>query len=136
MVLNTIIVVSLSPTRVAAVCPGEGLNLTCSTTSPFLRWQVTLPHSNGLYTAEKILTSTSVVSDIRTLNGTVINFTRTFGDNNELLMSTMSVMNVPLNMSGTLVNCSGVEHDGNTSTVTTVIEVMSVNLDLGKYYNT
>ena len=122
----------ISPPRIAPVCSGDTLNLTCTTTGRFLEWSFTLIPENEttpmrytrslqtygpkhLQIFEQVIASTMFI------------YSRNSAENSLPLMSTLSVSPVSDGLNGTVVNCTDVT---TSDTVSTIIIIVVLNEEL------
>ena len=117
-------VVEISPSVVAPVCQtGEQLELTCSLTGRFLRWEFTVRLENGaLMTLMPAVTSggTSGVPPSIMINSTTFTFLRL---STQPLTSIMTVSAVSEGLNGVQVNCVDVETSESTSTTIRLVDI-------------
>ena len=116
--------VEISPSSVAAVCHEEDqLEMTCTSSGVFLRWEFTVFPENISHTAIITSAGTSGIPPPLTISGSMITFSRLSGPNVLPLISRATVASVSIGLNGTVVNC----FEGSTSTdvvATTVIRII------------
>ena len=118
-------VVEISPSSVAPVCQvGDQLELTCTTTGIFLRWEITVFPENVTHIQTPIQSiGTSGIPPPLMISSSTLNFSRISGPNSSPLISRMVVNPVSSGLNGTVVNC----FEGSSSTdtlATTTIQVI------------
>ena len=115
----------LSPSKVAFVCPGEQLTLTCQTNeSSILRWTITLPELNTTYTRNVPFTGDGrlpLIIHSAVDNTVVFNFSRISEPNTHPLIAKLLIDNINTDLNGTETNCSVL---GTSVTHTTVVNVL------------
>ena len=105
--------VEISPSGVAPVCQiGEQLELTCSVTGKFLRWEFSV---TGTFTPIISAGGPSGVPPPLTVNSTVFTFSRL---SIQPLISTMTVNSVSEGLNGVQVHC--VDEEASESATTTI----------------
>ena len=112
----------ISPARVAPVCSGDLLELTCSTPGSILEWAFAT-----LY--KRAVSRTNQVPAPLSIDSTWFTFSRLSAQNSFPLISTLSINPVNKGLNGTEVNCTDV---GTSETVSTIITIIDENLIEGK----
>ena len=127
--------VTISPSEVASVCNGGQLEVTCTTTESFLRWNITL-YQEAMTTGSDTFTrtvssfgSTSEVSPL-TINSSMFTFIRTSTEGHVPLMSTLLINPVTRMLNRTTVTCMQVSSPGSSTTVLHIIENVYNNCEL------
>ena len=118
-------VVEISPSAVAPVCQvGDQLELTCTTTGIFLRWEITVFPENVTHVQTPIQSiGTSGIPPPLMISSSTITISRLSGPNSSPLISRAVVNPVSSGLNGTVVNCF--EGSSSTDTVsTTTIQVI------------
>ena len=114
----------VSPSLVAAVCQErDQLELTCTLSNIFLRWEFTVFPENISHAAIITSAGTSGIPPPLTISDSMITFSRLSGPNVLPLISRATVALVSIGLDGTVVNC----FEGSTSTdvvATTVIRII------------
>ena len=118
--------VELSPSGVAPVCQvGDQLELTCSVTGRFLRWQFTVTLENGApMTFEPVISSggsSGVIPPVMA-NSTRFIFSRLF---TQPLTSTMTINPISEGLNGVQVNCEDVEASQSAITTIQIVDAAS-----------
>ena len=117
-------VVDISPSVVAPVCQtGEQLELTCSLTGRFIRWEFTVSLESGApMTLMPTVTSggTSGVPLPITVNSTTFTFSRL---STQPLTSTMTISSVSEGLDGVQINCVNVEVSESASTTVRIVDI-------------
>ena len=113
--------VEISPSPVAAVCQeGDQLELTCTSSGIFLRWEFTVfPENTAIITSA----GPSGIPPPLLISSSMITFSRLSGQDVLPLISRVTVASVSIGLNGTVVNC----FEGSTSTdivATTVIRII------------
>ena len=132
MIINNVVlnylsegVVEISPSAVAPVCQvGDQLELTCTTTGLFLRWEITNFPENMTHVQTPITSvGNSGIPPPLMISSSTITFSRLSGPNSSPLISRAVVNPVSSGLTGTVVNCF--EGSSSTDTVaTTTIQVI------------
>ena len=131
--------VTLLPSREALVCGvGEQLELTCSTTETFLRWNITFPEdfeATIFRTETQLLNYNTITNRASPLvvNSATINFIRTSSQGVLPLTSTLLIDHVIEGLNGTVVSCMGLL-PGNVvaASSTTTIHIIDPASDFGR----
>lgn len=125
----------LFPAEVAPVCPGEQLIFVCSTNSTFILWNATLfgGQSIGIDTQVEFVTRGSAPTFLL-LNGSLLNVTKTSNDSDEVLRSTLTIMNVSVNLNGTTINCTEVAMSEGSSANSSVAVIEVIAANEGKHF--
>jgi hypothetical protein len=99
--------VEISPSPVAPVCQaGDQLELTCTSSGAFHRWEFTVFPENMTHTTLPITSvGTSGASPPLTISGSMITFSRLSGQGSSPLVSRIVVSPVTSGLNGTVVNC-------------------------------
>lgn len=122
----------LTPSGDVSACPGSQLSFRCSTTLPFLEWNITVVQS-GIFHNEKLIV-TSISQFDMPLHVTTHSFTvmRNSADRSYPLISTLTIDNVVSSLNDTRVNCTEV---GNSlaETDTSIATIHIISSDLSKY---
>ena len=117
--------VELSPSGVAPVCPiGDQLELTCSVSGEFLRWQftVTLEDETSMtFMPDVTAGGPSGVSPTRMANSTTFSFSRL---STQPLTSVMTINPVSEGLNGVQVNCM---IRGTSDSATTTIQIIELD---------
>ena len=126
-------VVVISPSPVAAVCQeGDQLELTCTSSDIFLRWEITVFPENMTYVQAPITSvGASGIPPPLMISGSMITFSRLSGPNVLPLISRVTVASVSIGLNGTVVKC----FEGSTSTdivTTTTIRIIDPFAQFGK----
>ena len=113
--------VQVSPSPVAPVCQeGDQLELTCTSSGTFHRWEFTVFPENVSYTATPVTSAgTSGVSQTLTFSGSMIIFSRLSGQDVLPLVSRTVVSPVRSGLNRTVVNCfEGISSINSVATTT------------------
>ena len=109
----------ISPSGVAPVCQaGDKLELTCSVTGTFLRWEFTVPGAQIPSTAIVTAGGPSGVPLPVMVNSTRLTFSRL---STQPLTSTMTVSTISEGLNGVQVNCVDVETSESASTTILIV---------------
>ena len=105
--------VTLSPMTVAPVCHvGDPLQLTCTASVEFLRWNVLRVNEQGdlvdVINSETINSRDMVQMRDTTLNSATLTFMRISAQGTSPLISALSIDSVSIDLNGTVVRCSDV----------------------------
>ena len=116
--------VEISPSPVAAVCQeGDQLELICTLSDIFLRWEFTVFPENASHTVIIISAGPSGIPPPLMISGSMITFSRLSGQDVLPLISRVTIASVSIGLNGTVVNC----FEGSTSidvVATTVIRII------------
>ena len=106
-------VVEISPSPVAAICQErDQLELTCTSSDIFLRWEFTVFPENMTHATTPVTSAgSSGVPPPLTISSSMITFSRLSGPNVLPLISRVTVDSVSIGLNGTVVNC----FEGSTS---------------------
>ena len=122
-------VVMLSPSSdLISVCNGDQLQVTCSTTETFLRWNITLAHdqneaSNAINSFTRTvswLSVTSLVSPVVT-NSVMIGLHRSSAKDELPLVSSLTISSVSAIFNHTLLTCT--ELTSSAESATTLVHI-------------
>ena len=122
-------VVEISPSGVAPVCQvGDQLELTCSVTGAFLRWQFTVILEDGTartFMPDVTAGGSSGVPSPRMANSTSFTFSRL---STQPLTSRMTINPVSEGLNGVQVNCVDVETSESATTTIRIVDARGRNL--------
>ena len=114
---------TLSPMTEASVCRvGNPLQLTCTASVQFIRWNVLQVNEQGILT--DVTSSLQVNSrdanqmTQRTVNSSTFTSMRKSAEEASPLISTLSIDSVSIDLNGTVVNCSDVSNGMTSASVT------------------
>ena len=101
--------VAIHPSGMTYVCNGGQVELTCTTTGPFLEWSFNLIQENAT-TARRFSrliegTSQDMLITNLSVNSTLFTFSRTSSPNSLPLTSRLLVSSVSEGLNGTVMNC-------------------------------
>jgi hypothetical protein len=117
--------VILSPMTVAPVCDvGDPVNLTCTASVEFIRWNITVVNDQGIIeeiTANSNSGDASQQMSQRVINSTTFIFMRSSAQNGPLV-STLSIDSVSIGLNGTVVRC--VEVGGSMASASSTIHII------------
>ena len=104
----------ISPSGVAPVCQeGDQLELICTTTGIFLRWEITIFPENVTHVQTPITSvGSSGIPPSLMISSSTITFSRLSGPNISPLISRITINPVSNGLNGTVVNC----FEGSSST--------------------
>ena len=124
--------------KVAHVCPGDQLNLTCNTSGNYLTWDISVPgfqsqsHTllNGSSQTNNMHMLTVPMSTFMFNISTIHNGTATLP-----LSSVILSENVPTDLNGTTITCSEIINKTTTIITTTVIHITGNEVIQSKFEN-
>ena len=112
----------LSPDKVANVCQGDELVLTCNVTGNFLEWRSTYLIPSGY-----IVQSFGLIPiETRQVNSVTVTISRSSGPNVLPVSSTLSLNRVTDDLNGTEITCTDLASSNATSTIINVINSDSI----------
>ena len=122
--------VTLSPMMVAPVCHvGDPLQLTCTASVEFLRWNVLRANEQGALVDviySEIINSRDIVQMRDTpLNSATLTFVRISAQGASPLISMLSINSVSIDFNGTVVRCSDVANS--MSSASTAIKIIDTS---------
>lgn len=110
----------MSPLELAPVCSGGRLEVTCTTTETFLRWNITLRHQPRTFMRTLSSFGSPKVSPLD-VNSSIFTFTRTSTEGRVPLMSTLVINPVNRILNGTIVTCMQVSTPDSSAAVIHVL---------------
>ena len=123
-------VIIVSPLAIAPVCNGGRLEVTCTTTEIFLRWNITfrdqelVTTSTGTFTRTLSSFGTSPEASPLTINSSTFRFLRTSDEGRVPLMSTLLINPVNRMLNGTILTCMKVSTSDSSATI---VQILSEN---------
>ena len=125
----------LSPMTMAPVCRvGDPLQLTCTASAPFIRWNIVVVNEHGVeeeITAIRNSIDLSPEPKERIINSTTFTFSRTSAEDVSPLITTLSIDSVSIGLNGTIVNCRDANNPMvSASTTIQIMEASSSKLNL------
>lgn len=126
----------LSPSKEAVICPGEQLELICSTNASFLRWISLLQNEQGrAQIFSRHIASMDELQQVSSLvlNSTSFNISRVSSQDELPLVSRLLINPVTIALNGTKVNCTEVDMILNNANVVMASTTINVIGDSCKY---
>ena len=120
---------TLSPSDVVSVCPGERLAFTCSTEKPFLNWNVTILRGSEYHSRSRLIPADSTAA-IQPLIVFMKQFDIERINSSNGSLSIVSVLSLPAtnvtsDLNGTKIRCTDIGNTAaDTSTSVTTVRII------------
>ena len=123
--------VTLFPLRIALVCRGDQLELTCNVTGSVLEWRINVTSAVRIYRrGVRSDGQTDLQTSHLMINNSILTFSRISDENGLPLVSRLLISPVNENLNGTKVICEDVASSlQSTNTITVVWD-----LSMGRHY--
>ena len=127
--------VTLSPSRIASVCSGDWLELTCNVTGSLLEWRINVTSSSRIYRrGVRSDSQTDLQTSHLMINNSILTFTRISDEHGLPLVSRLLISPVNENLNRTKVICEDVASSLQSTTTITIVWDSLQYLSVGRHY--